>query len=216
MKPGPLTDAERRLIESHTILGEQMVGEAALLRGEGARVVRSHHERWDGKGYPDGLSRGRHSDRSAHLHDRRRARRDDQRPAIPACGQLGRGRERDRQASGHPVRPRARRRLPRARGGTAADLRRVQHQLGAISRCRPCGAAAPRASPGLERVRLRSPSRPGDDREVVELHRAARFANPERRHLAERGLATGGASSLSRSVLARRCQPRRTGSAGQW
>jgi putative two-component system response regulator len=56
MKPGPLTEAERRLIESHTILGEQMVGEAALLRGEGARVVRSHHERWDGAGYPDRLS----------------------------------------------------------------------------------------------------------------------------------------------------------------
>jgi response regulator RpfG family c-di-GMP phosphodiesterase len=56
MKPGPLTDAERRLIESHTVLGEQMVGEAALLRGEGARVVRSHHERWDGAGYPDRLS----------------------------------------------------------------------------------------------------------------------------------------------------------------
>jgi response regulator RpfG family c-di-GMP phosphodiesterase len=55
-KPGPLTEGERRLIESHTLLGEQMVGEAALLRGEGARVVRSHHERWDGKGYPDGLS----------------------------------------------------------------------------------------------------------------------------------------------------------------
>jgi response regulator RpfG family c-di-GMP phosphodiesterase len=55
-KPGPLTEAERRLIESHTVLGEQMVGEAALLRGEGARVVRSHHERWDGKGYPDRLS----------------------------------------------------------------------------------------------------------------------------------------------------------------
>jgi ribonuclease P protein subunit RPR2 len=56
MKPGPLTEAERRLIESHTVLGEQMVGEAALLRGEGARVVRSHHERWDGSGYPDRLS----------------------------------------------------------------------------------------------------------------------------------------------------------------
>jgi putative two-component system response regulator len=56
-KPGPLTDAERRLIEAHTVLGEQMVGEAALLRGQGARVVRSHHERWDGRGYPDRLSR---------------------------------------------------------------------------------------------------------------------------------------------------------------
>jgi response regulator RpfG family c-di-GMP phosphodiesterase len=56
-KPGPLTDSERRLIETHTVLGEQMVGEAALLRGHGARVVRSHHERWDGRGYPDRLAR---------------------------------------------------------------------------------------------------------------------------------------------------------------
>jgi len=55
-KPGPLTDSERRLMETHTVLGEQMVGEAALLRGHGARVVRSHHERWDGQGYPDRLA----------------------------------------------------------------------------------------------------------------------------------------------------------------
>jgi len=50
-----LTDAERRVIETHPVLGEQMVGDAALLRGSGAAVVRSHHERWDGGGYPDRL-----------------------------------------------------------------------------------------------------------------------------------------------------------------
>ena len=55
MKRAPLTVAERRLVETHPVLGEQMIGDAALLRGEGARVVRSHHERWDGQGYPDGL-----------------------------------------------------------------------------------------------------------------------------------------------------------------
>jgi cyclic di-GMP phosphodiesterase len=55
-KPGPLSDNERRLVQTHPILGQQMIGQAALLRGRGAEVVRSHHERWDGKGYPDRLA----------------------------------------------------------------------------------------------------------------------------------------------------------------
>jgi response regulator RpfG family c-di-GMP phosphodiesterase len=55
-KRGPLSPSERRVLESHPVLGEQMVGKAALLRGLGASVVRSHHERWDGGGYPDKLS----------------------------------------------------------------------------------------------------------------------------------------------------------------
>ena len=53
LKPGPLTEAERRRMETHTVLGEQMLGGVAFLHGEGLRVVRSHHERWDGTGYPD-------------------------------------------------------------------------------------------------------------------------------------------------------------------
>jgi response regulator RpfG family c-di-GMP phosphodiesterase len=55
-KPGPLNDGERRLMRTHTLLGEQMLGGVAFLRGEGLQIVRSHHERWDGGGYPDGLS----------------------------------------------------------------------------------------------------------------------------------------------------------------
>jgi response regulator RpfG family c-di-GMP phosphodiesterase len=55
-KQDPLTDAERRLLEKHPTFGEQMVGNAALLRGHGVDVVRSHHERWDGRGYPEGRS----------------------------------------------------------------------------------------------------------------------------------------------------------------
>jgi response regulator RpfG family c-di-GMP phosphodiesterase len=55
LKPGPLTDAERRRMQTHTVLGEQMLGGVAFFRGEGLRVVRSHHERWDGGGYPDGI-----------------------------------------------------------------------------------------------------------------------------------------------------------------
>jgi len=56
LKPAPLTAAEVQLMQMHTVLGEQMLGGVALLQGEGLRVVRSHHERWDGRGYPDGLS----------------------------------------------------------------------------------------------------------------------------------------------------------------
>jgi response regulator RpfG family c-di-GMP phosphodiesterase len=56
LKPGPLTDAERRRMQTHTVLGEQMLGGVAFFQGEGLRVVRSHHERWDGTGYPDGAA----------------------------------------------------------------------------------------------------------------------------------------------------------------
>jgi diguanylate cyclase (GGDEF)-like protein len=55
-KPGPLTEAERRVLETHVILGEQMLSGVALLHGGGLEVVRHHHERWDGAGYPDRLS----------------------------------------------------------------------------------------------------------------------------------------------------------------
>ena len=56
-KPGPLSPAERRRMQTHTVLGEAMLSGVAFLQGEGLRIVRSHHERWDGRGYPDGLAR---------------------------------------------------------------------------------------------------------------------------------------------------------------
>jgi ribonuclease P protein subunit RPR2 len=56
LKPQALSDQERRLMQTHTVLGEQMLGGVAFLQGEGLKIVRSHHERWQGDGYPDGLS----------------------------------------------------------------------------------------------------------------------------------------------------------------
>ena len=55
-KPRPLSPAEKRLMRTHTVLGEQVLSGVAFFHGEGLRVVRSHHERWDGAGYPDGAS----------------------------------------------------------------------------------------------------------------------------------------------------------------
>jgi response regulator RpfG family c-di-GMP phosphodiesterase len=54
-KPGPLTPSERRRMQTHTVLGEEMLAGVAVLQGHGLQIVRSHHERWDGRGYPDGL-----------------------------------------------------------------------------------------------------------------------------------------------------------------
>ena len=54
-KPGSLTEEEWALMRGHTIEGEKMLGQFGGLLGEVGSVVRSHHERFDGAGYPDGL-----------------------------------------------------------------------------------------------------------------------------------------------------------------
>ena len=55
LKPGPLTDGEYREMQRHSELGEGIVGTHEAMR-EIATIVRHHHERYDGSGYPDGLA----------------------------------------------------------------------------------------------------------------------------------------------------------------
>ena len=55
LKPAALDDDERRIIETHTEIGDKLLEPLELLAG--ARpIVRHHHERWDGDGYPDRLA----------------------------------------------------------------------------------------------------------------------------------------------------------------
>jgi putative two-component system response regulator len=56
-KPGALTPDERKVMESHTVIGARLLADSPseLLR-EGETIALSHHERWDGTGYPQGLA----------------------------------------------------------------------------------------------------------------------------------------------------------------
>ncbi|MCK4299953.1 MAG: HD domain-containing protein, partial [Planctomycetes bacterium] len=53
-KPGPLDEAEWTVIRSHPVISERIIEPLHFLEGIKG-VVRHHHERWDGTGYPDGL-----------------------------------------------------------------------------------------------------------------------------------------------------------------
>ena len=53
-KPGPLDDDEWKIMRTHPLIGLQIVAPIKFL-GQAVQVIRSHHERWDGRGYPEGL-----------------------------------------------------------------------------------------------------------------------------------------------------------------
>lgn len=54
LKPGPLSPDEFQIMKQHTLIGDRLCGELRSLRGV-RPIVRFHHERLDGTGYPDGL-----------------------------------------------------------------------------------------------------------------------------------------------------------------
>jgi len=55
-KPGPLEPHEWELMKTHTVEGERLLQRVGGILGRVGVVVRASHERWDGKGYPDGLA----------------------------------------------------------------------------------------------------------------------------------------------------------------
>lgn len=60
-KPGRLTDEEFKIMKSHSAVGSQMLADLPFHRDEplvklAYSITRWHHERWDGRGYPDGLA----------------------------------------------------------------------------------------------------------------------------------------------------------------
>jgi HD-GYP domain-containing protein (c-di-GMP phosphodiesterase class II) len=55
VKPGPLSDDEYDVVKAHTHRGFEIAEQVKSLR-ELSNVIRSHHERYDGTGYPDGLA----------------------------------------------------------------------------------------------------------------------------------------------------------------
>jgi uncharacterized membrane protein len=54
-KKGRLIDEERRQVNMHSAAGADLAGQFSMY-GLGAKIIRHHHERWDGAGYPDGLA----------------------------------------------------------------------------------------------------------------------------------------------------------------
>jgi putative nucleotidyltransferase with HDIG domain len=55
-KPGKLDPEEWEIMKSHTVEGQRILDRVGGFMGEVGRIVRSHHERWDGRGYPDALA----------------------------------------------------------------------------------------------------------------------------------------------------------------
>ena len=55
LKPERLSDEEYAVMQSHSVYGEEIMSRFEILAKE-ARIIRHHHERYDGKGYPDRLA----------------------------------------------------------------------------------------------------------------------------------------------------------------
>jgi ribonuclease P protein subunit RPR2 len=143
-KPEPLSRAERSLMERHAVIGWEILREVHWL-GDAKLVVRHHHERWDGAGYPDGLA-GEAIPLAARVFaGGRHLRRAHDAPAVPPGVRHRRRAPDDRRRVRRPVRSR--------------DRRRADHRPRRDAARRP-GRARP-VIPGPWRSAAHVPMRPG-------------------------------------------------------
>jgi len=117
-KAGKLTAAEFEQMKSHTTIGAQMLsGSAFALLRTAEQIVLTHHEKWDGSGYPHGLAGEQIPMGRAHRRGGGRVRRAHARATVQAgvdrCRRHGRGHQPRRTAFRPPGRGGLRRRIPR-------------------------------------------------------------------------------------------------------
>ena len=130
-KPGPLTPAERRRMQTHTLLGEQMLAGVAFLQGEGLDDRALASRALGRQGLSGRARRRRDAARRARLRRRGRARRDDERPAVPARARAGTRRaRRSSPQSGKQFDPDVVDAFRELRGAAARGLPRDRRGLG--------------------------------------------------------------------------------------
>jgi len=112
-KPGPLTAAERLVMQQHPVTGSEIVRDIEFL-GAARDVIRSHHERWDGGGYPDGLAG--EDIPGAGVRGRRHARRAHDAAPLSRAVVDRRGASDHRGGQGDALRPRGHRGVQRSAG----------------------------------------------------------------------------------------------------
>ena len=220
------------MIKTHTTIGaEILAGSRSPLLRLAEQIALTHHERWDGRGYPSGLSGERDPDRGTDRRGRRRVRRAHPRAPLQAgvAGREGGGRD---PGPGRPtVRSRRRRRLLHARPPDALDpsqgleagpqrsASRAYEVRGSRSMRNAVGAGSPSASrlsrvlvfaaaARLVRRRFPSPARrrqsePGRHAPVRAPDRAARGRAGSRRGPRRRRAGAGPVRRLGPGVVAR-------------
>ena len=103
-KAGPLDDEEWAAVRRHPDEGARLLA-PFVPSADVLAIIRSHHERWDGAGYPDGLRAEQIPLGARIVADGRCVLRHDRAAAVPAHARRGRGARRDPGSVGTPVRP---------------------------------------------------------------------------------------------------------------